>query len=268
LQAATRGIYKMTVWLQAKNNAGSLLAGAVTANDTALQVKTGEGARFPSSFPFHVTVDSEIMECTGRAGDILTVTRAQENTMAAAHPANSTVRLNLTAAVISQAQSEIDARIAASVLAAKGDILTAAAAGTPACLGAGSEGQVLRSRQAEATGLKWENFPLGTAYAASGTYTGNSSANRPIAHELGVVPRVVFIQNQTDTSALFFFIIFPGFSYMVSFQLTGGSWLSESNITNLSVTQMDGNNFYIGHAGSYASTANLAGKSYRWAALG
>jgi hypothetical protein len=258
----------MTAWLRAKNNAGSLLAGALAAIDTSLQVKTGEGARFPSSYPFHITVDDEIMECTSRAGDLLTVTRAVENTQAAAHPANSSVRLNLTAAMIDQVQSEIDVRIATALLAARGDILTATGEASPARLTAGSDGQILRSRPAEATGLKWENFPQGTAFISSGTYTGNSSGNRAIAHGLGIIPKIVLIQNQTDTSALYFYIIFPGFGYIMGFQLTGGSWYGEASPANLTVTQMDANNFYVGHAGFYANTANLSGKAYRWVASG
>ncbi len=257
----------MTQWLQAKNNAGSVLAEAVTSIDASLQVKTGEGARFPSVFPYHITVDNEIMECTGREGDILTVTRGQEDTEAAGHAANAAVRLNLTAAMIAQIHSGIDARIPAALLDSKGDILTASGDNEPARLPPGSDGQILRARPAEPAGLKWEDFPQGGALIASGAYTGNSTANRAIPHGLGSVPRVVYIQNQTDTSSLFFFVIFSGFGYILSFQLSSGSWIGESNTANLTVTQIDSVNFYVGHTSYFANTANLTGKSYRWIAL-
>ena len=96
----------MTDWLQAKNNASSTLASDITDSDTTLEVASGEGARFPSLYPFHISVDDEIMECTNRSGDTLTITREAESTSKAAHRAGAAVRLNITAQIISQLQDE------------------------------------------------------------------------------------------------------------------------------------------------------------------
>jgi len=60
------------------------------------------------------------MECTDREGDTLSVTRAQENTEVAGHAVNAAVRLNLTAAIITQMQSEIDGKIPVSLLDSRG----------------------------------------------------------------------------------------------------------------------------------------------------
>lgn len=72
-----------------RNNAASTLAVQAQLSDTSLQVATGTGNRFPtlaSGEFFYATVqagvDYEIVKCTARAGDILTVDRAQDGTTA------------------------------------------------------------------------------------------------------------------------------------------------------------------------------------------
>lgn len=73
------------------NNASSLLAATINAAATTVQVGAGEGALFPSptgSEYFLVALvnaagDLEIVKCTSRTGDLLTVVRAQEGTSAA-----------------------------------------------------------------------------------------------------------------------------------------------------------------------------------------
>jgi len=92
-------------FLNVKNNASSILAAGITAGATSLTVAVGEGARFPAS-NFHITIEDEILKCTTRTGDVLTVTRAQEGTAAAAHAAGKAVRLNITAAIIQELQDQ------------------------------------------------------------------------------------------------------------------------------------------------------------------
>jgi len=86
-----------TTFLTIKNRAYSKLAAAITDVITTITVTAGEGARFPSTYPFHITIDDEIMSCTNRSTDTLTVTRAQQNTTGAAHANKSYVALNITA---------------------------------------------------------------------------------------------------------------------------------------------------------------------------
>jgi len=74
------------------NNASSLLATGISDIDTTIQVEVGYGVYFPdpgASEYFLVTLenslgDFEICRCTARAGDLLTVVRAQEGTAAQA----------------------------------------------------------------------------------------------------------------------------------------------------------------------------------------
>lgn len=72
------------------NNVGSTLALALGPTDPSLTVVTGEGARFPSPTggdQFYLTLHDtdgnvEICACTARTGDVLTITRARDDTTA------------------------------------------------------------------------------------------------------------------------------------------------------------------------------------------
>ena len=97
--------------VQLKNNVSSLLVGSISAAATSVVVTTGSGANFPSLGAgdyFYVTLIAptgvlEIVKCTTRVNDVLTVTRAQETTLAIPFPDGSRVELRITA------QSIIDA---------------------------------------------------------------------------------------------------------------------------------------------------------------
>ena len=92
--------------LQVKNNAHSTLASDISDTDTSLTLATGGGANFPSTTPFHITIDDEILEVTAVSTDTFTVTRHAEDTTAAAHSAGAKVELNETAGVIQELQTE------------------------------------------------------------------------------------------------------------------------------------------------------------------
>ena len=76
------------------NNADSSLNGAIASDTLVLTLKAGEGSKFPSPSNgdyFLVTLfqrvgttelNHEIVKCTSRVGDNLTVVRAQEGTPA------------------------------------------------------------------------------------------------------------------------------------------------------------------------------------------
>lgn len=93
--------------LKLANNAVSTLAAGISSGATSLTLQTGHGARFPTLAAgdwFPVTGEKsdgslEIMRCTARSGDVLTVTRAQEGTTALAFDAGDVVELRFTEAV-------------------------------------------------------------------------------------------------------------------------------------------------------------------------
>ena len=84
-----------------KNNAFSTLASGINDSVTSISLDSGDGAKFPSpSSPtyFYATLidtsnNLEIVKCTARSTDVLTVTRAQESTTARAYSAVGPIKL-------------------------------------------------------------------------------------------------------------------------------------------------------------------------------
>ena len=92
------------------NNANGKLAASITAAATTFALQTGHGDRFPSPapgdwFPLTMVRDTgeiEICKCTDRTGDILTVVRSQEGTIAKTFDPGARVSLRITNAVFSE----------------------------------------------------------------------------------------------------------------------------------------------------------------------
>jgi hypothetical protein len=109
------------------NNAQSTVASMVGVADTTVQVASGEGALFPTPSGgdyFRVTLTQagdesswEILTCTARSGDVLTVTRAQEGTAAATWAVGSKVELRLTAGVLWPLESSVSGNLPVANLA-------------------------------------------------------------------------------------------------------------------------------------------------------
>lgn len=94
--------------LKLSNNATSTLASSVSTVATTLSVQSGDAGLFPSLgandwFPLTV-VDTngnrEVMKATGRAGEVITVERAQEGTSAIAFQAGDRVDIRATSAAL------------------------------------------------------------------------------------------------------------------------------------------------------------------------
>ena len=112
-----------------KNNAESKVADNPLAPAvTTLNVAAGEGANFPTTFPFLITLwdeishpdptdDSgmEIVQCTGRTTDALTIVRAQEGTADVAHVLNERVAMLITAGLFNDETYGILPRLDAAV---------------------------------------------------------------------------------------------------------------------------------------------------------
>ena len=92
------------------NNATAFLIGEEIAGDTNLSVTPGKGALFPSPTGgdfFYATlvetdiegaeIDWEVVRCTARSNDELTVVRGQDNTIARTWPVGTRIELRLTA---------------------------------------------------------------------------------------------------------------------------------------------------------------------------
>lgn len=87
-----------------QNNAHTTLAGDITSGATTVTVVDGSGFPTPTgSDTFWATIEAadgltrEIVSCTARAGNSISITRAQQSTSAAAWPAGSTFDMRWTA---------------------------------------------------------------------------------------------------------------------------------------------------------------------------
>src|SRR3990167_1543586 len=102
----------MTTFAVVKDRAYSTLASTLAIDGLSLAVAAGEGARFPSTFPFYVSLNTEanreIVQVTNRVSDTLTVTRAQCGTSAAEHAAGVAVSLNLLAQHITDLNTAVN----------------------------------------------------------------------------------------------------------------------------------------------------------------
>jgi len=72
------------------SKAVTTLASTITATATSITVATGEGALLPAS-DFFIEIGNEILKCSSRTDDVLTVTRGQKSTTAAAHSSGDSV---------------------------------------------------------------------------------------------------------------------------------------------------------------------------------
>lgn len=107
--------------LKLKNNALGRLNALINTSATTISLVPGQGARFPAltlpgeHFPATLIADDgaiEIVDVTGRAGDVLTVVRARDGTAAAEFAVNDRIELRLTAGAL---QGELDRMEAALV---------------------------------------------------------------------------------------------------------------------------------------------------------
>ena len=89
-----------------KNNAFSTLASGINDSVTSTTLNSGDGAKFPSptgaEYFYATLIDTsnnlEIVKCTARSTDVLTIVRAQESTTARVYSAGDRIEMRLTAA--------------------------------------------------------------------------------------------------------------------------------------------------------------------------
>jgi hypothetical protein len=97
------------------NNAFGTLAAGINSSATSITLTSGQGARFPTlsggDFFYATLVDTsnnlEIVKCTARSTDVLTVVRAQESTTARAYNTGDRIEIRLTAQTFLDAVNEI-----------------------------------------------------------------------------------------------------------------------------------------------------------------
>lgn len=176
-----------TSFYVAKNNASGHLTSSITSGGTLVPLVAGEGAAFPLTFPFPLTIDNEIMKATGSTTvDTFIVTRAQETTSAASHAAGADVRLNITAKFMTDfvtAVNFMEAFVHNAGTFAVGDVFFADTTTTTKRLAIGGTAQVLKGSTAGtpqwadatwAASIVENEVPSGTV---NGTNTAFTTAN-------------------------------------------------------------------------------------------
>lgn len=111
------------------NSAFATLAAGINSSVTSITLTTGQGARFPSlaagDYFFATLIDTsnnlEIVKCTARSTDVLTVVRGQESTTARAFSTGDRIELRVTA------QGLVDSAPVQSVAGRTGAVTLAAA---------------------------------------------------------------------------------------------------------------------------------------------
>lgn len=106
----------------ATNNAKSTVATALSSS--ALVVALNDGSSFPSPGTgeyFYLTLihtdgTTEIVKCTSRSGNNLSIVRAQDGTSAATFPVGSRAELRVTAAYINEAGLAVSKALAVAMV--------------------------------------------------------------------------------------------------------------------------------------------------------
>lgn len=99
--------------LKFANNAFGTLSAGITNSATSITLASGQGARFPTlssgDYFFATLIDTsnnlEIVKVTARSSDVLTATRAQDNTTARAFAIGDRIELRITAGTLEEVVS-------------------------------------------------------------------------------------------------------------------------------------------------------------------
>jgi hypothetical protein len=161
-----------------------------TINNVVTSLTVANGAVFPATGNFRILVDSELMLCTARASNVLTVTRGVETTTAAGHTSGAAVTHIITALGLSTYISENS--IAKTIADAKGDIITATAADTMVRKAVGANATVLMADSTQSDGLVWGG--TWAAYTPAWTSSGTAPAigNGTISGRFSQLGKTVF----------------------------------------------------------------------------
>jgi hypothetical protein len=143
------------------NSAFATLASGINSSATSITLTTGQGARFPSlagSDYFYATLidtsnNLEIVKCTARSTDVLTVTRGQESTTARAFSTGDRIELRVTAAGITESANEL------------------IASGTLVIPGTSSSGAIIRLSEDTDNGTHYVGLKAAASIASSLDFT-------------------------------------------------------------------------------------------------
>jgi hypothetical protein len=143
--------------LKVTNNAFGTLNASINSSATTIVLVAGQGARFPTlsagDYFYATLIDTsnnlEIVKCTARSTDTLTVVRAQDSTTARAYATNDRFELRPTAALFNEKANSAD--VAATYVELAGDTMT----GALTLQTAGFSGGVISTATTGDTSSRW-----------------------------------------------------------------------------------------------------------------
>lgn len=164
------------------NSAYATLASSITSSATSITLTTGQGARFPSlsggDYFYATLIDTsnnlEIVKCTARSTDVLTVVRGQESTTARAYSAGDRIELRITAQGLTDAApvQSVAGRTGAVTLAAA-DVSGLASIATSGSANDLSSGTIAKARMYTGAVLQVVSYTL----TSTATGTVDTSVN-------------------------------------------------------------------------------------------
>lgn len=178
--------------IKVANNAFGTLASSITNSATSITLTTGQGARFPTlsagDYFYATLIDTsnnlEIVKCTARSTDVLTITRAQENTTARAYSAGDRIEIRITAATFEEATAVENGEITEAKLA--DGAVTAAKLASGAAVANIATGGIATAKLADdaVTQDKFAGHFL-AGFSGQGSFNFNNSTPNSIAYVTG-----------------------------------------------------------------------------------
>lgn len=171
-------------------NGAPLLTLSSDINAAAVTLTVSSTSGYPAA-PFTIalergTVNEEVVLCTGVTATTFTVTRGWDGTSAKSHSAGAIVEHTTTAAdyldanahVYDTARNDHTQYLLRSTYTAKGSIVVATGASTPANLAVGANDTVFMADSGQASGTKWSTIGSGSIANSAITFAKLDSSNQ------------------------------------------------------------------------------------------
>ncbi len=179
----------------------------------------------------------------------LTVSRAvvSDGSGFLAAATTTAVEIGYVNGLTSSVQTQLDARVFKSTLAAKGDLISASAAATPVAVTVGTNGQVLSADSTQTSGLKWI-AALANPMNAIGDIIVGGVAGAAARLGIGTANQLLFVNATT-----------PGYGFLVNAMVDPAAAIAVSKLAALTASRAvvtDGSGFLA------ASTASAVQVGY------
>ena len=179
------------------NNAFSTLASGITDVATSITLSSGDGAKFPAptgdEYFYATLIDTsnnlEIVKCTARSTDTLTVVREQESTTKRAYSAGDRIEMRLTAAGLTATTglakdwaTKVDGVVADSEYSSKAYAIGGTGVTDTASKGAAKEWATETSGTVDGTSYSAKEYAAGTQASTGGSAKSWAQDTDPVSY--------------------------------------------------------------------------------------